>query len=107
MVTPDRYVKFTKKKKRMKNGFLILSYYFLLMAIEFRRKRKFVHKAEVKSLGAACYKDGTSFCQKKKPTIKAIKSGKFRPCVLYAHFVATTIFSSCESSLPFNYSILI
>ena len=67
MVTPDRYVKFTKKKKkRMKNGFLILSYYFLLMAIEFRRKRKFVHKAEVKSLGAACYKDGTSFCQKKK-----------------------------------------
>ena len=50
----------------MKNGFLILSYYFLLMAIEFRRKRKFVHKAEVKSLGAACYKDGTSFCQKKK-----------------------------------------
>ena len=91
----------------MKNGFLILSYYFLLMAIEFRRKRKFLHKAEVKSLGAACYKDGTSFCQKKKPTIKAIKSGKFRPCVLYAHFVATTIFSSCESSLPFNYSILI
>ena len=50
----------------MKNGFLILSYYFLLMAIEFRRKRKFVHKAEVKSLGAPCYKDGTSFCQKKK-----------------------------------------
>ena len=24
----------------MKNGFLILSYYFLLMAIEFRRKTK-------------------------------------------------------------------
>ena len=51
--------------------------------MEFGRKRKFVHKAEVKSLAAASYKDGNSFCQKKKmPTIKAIKSGKFRPCVL-------------------------
>ena len=82
MVTPDRYFKL-KTKKTLKNGFLILSYYFLLLAMEFGRKRKFVHKAEVKSLAAASYKDGNSFCQKKKmPTIKAIKSGKFRPCVL-------------------------
>ena len=41
----------------MKNCFLILSYYFPLLAIEFGRKRKFVHKAEVKRLAAASYKD--------------------------------------------------
>ena len=87
MVTPHRYVKLEKKKEKQ-------------LAIEFGRKRKFVHKAEVKRLAVASYKDNNSL-PKKMTTIKAGKSGKFRPCVLYAHFVATTIFPSCESSLPF------
>ena len=86
MVTPDRYVKL---KKNLKNGFLILSYYFLLLAIEVGRKRKFVHKAEVESLAAASYKDSNSLSKKKMPTIKAGKSGKFGSCVLCAPFVAT------------------
>ena len=63
MVTPDRYVKLEKKKEKQ-------------LAIEFGRKRKFVHKAEVKRLAAASCKDNNSL-PKKMTTIKAGKSGNF------------------------------
>ena len=63
MVTPHRYVKLEKKKEKQ-------------LAIEFGRKRKFVHKAEVKRLAAASYKDNNSL-PKKMTTIKAGSQANF------------------------------
>ena len=89
----------------MKNGFLILSYYFLLMAIEFRRKRKFVHKAEVKSLGAACCKDSNSFCQKKKSQqLKQLSQANFVH-VFCTHISLQQLFSHPVKA-PFHFITL-
>ena len=98
MVTPDRYVKL---KKNVKNGFLILSYYFLLLAIEVGRKRKFVHKAEVESLAAASYKDSNSLSKEKWLQLKQGSQANF------VHVFCTHLSSQQEGDIGiFGFAVL-